>query len=284
MKKERSIINVKIYVEMFKTKQNNAIYIYVYINHTRETFRIFKYWKRLDTNDQQGFFQQACWTLGSVKHSHFLFLSVQLVCESSLDRVAELTFCLLLPLLLNAIQFPRRVMSLPITDAWECKWGRSPGSHTRASWARRLPRHWPRPQVVRRQARRGKRWWGCKRGIMHFSNSRNSSRICQKSSWSGERAFRVEKIKGVLGAAQSPAPAPRKAVEGGELRVSHRLSWIGSPEVATNLGSCSSFLLRLRGSDLLRLRHLQNWSRPLTTACGGFTWAMEPFSAPRVAH
>lgn len=59
---------------------------------------------------------------------------------------------------------------------------------------------------------------------MHFSNSRNSSRICEKSSWSGERAFRVEKIKGVLGAAQSPALAPRKAVEGGDVRVSHRLS------------------------------------------------------------
>lgn len=59
---------------------------------------------------------------------------------------------------------------------------------------------------------------------MHFSNSCNSSRICQKSSWSGERAFRVEKIKGVFGAAQSPAPAPRKTVEGGEVRVSHRLS------------------------------------------------------------
>lgn len=57
---------------------------------------------------------------------------------------------------------------------------------------------------------------------MHFSNSRNSSRICQKSSWSGERAFRVEKIKGVFGAAA--APAPRKTVEGGEVRASHRLS------------------------------------------------------------
>lgn len=60
---------------------------------------------------------------------------------------------------LSPIRFACRVTSVPITGAWECKWGWSPGSHTCASWARRLPLCRPCFQVC-------KEVWGKK--IVHF--------------------------------------------------------------------------------------------------------------------
>lgn len=86
---------------------------------------------------------------------------------------------------LSPIRFACRVTSVPITGAWECKWGWSPGSHTCASWARRLPLRRPCFQVC-------KEVWGEKNHA--FSNSRNSLQTgCHKSSRSGVRALRVQK-------------------------------------------------------------------------------------------
>lgn len=60
------------------------------------------------------------------------------------------------------------------------------------------------------------------------------------------------------------------------------LSWIGAPQSEPISAAAAHFGL----TPWLwppSLHHLQNWSHPLTTP-QGFTWPMDPFSAPHVTH
>lgn len=125
--------------------------------------------------------------------------------------------------------------SVPITGAWECKWGWSPGSHTCASWARRLPLCRPCFQVCKERC-------GKKLCIFKFTQL-ITDRLSEIQPVRCESASAKIKVFWVLTACYATA-----AVK--EMRVSHGCHEL-EPRSPSPSRQLQLILVWLRESDLL---------------------------------